>query len=83
MQSIHLLRLISTAQKFLNLLILMLFSASAIFFLFRLFYIGKMFPFGTLRSFFIWGNKEKFLGVRLGELGGLGMRIRLILVKNC
>ena len=59
-------RFFHCSKQFLNLLILMLFSASAIFFLFRLFYIGKMFPFGTLRSFFIWGNKNNIVQ---GEIG--------------
>ena len=61
MQSIHLLRLISTAQKFFNLLILMLFSASAI--LFHLFHIDKTFPF---EDFFHPRKQKKLLRASLG-----------------
>ena len=58
----HLLRLFSTAQKFLNLLILMLFSAAAIFY-FTSSMSVKRFP---LRTFFIQGNQKK---VAWGKIG--------------
>ena len=62
--AIHLSRcLFHYSRPFLNPLILMPFSTSALFF-FHLFHIVKMFPF---EDFFIQGNKQKKIGVRLGE----------------
>ena len=55
----------STAQNnFLNLSILMPFSASAVF-LFHLFHVSKTFPF---EDFFHWGNQKKSL--RVNKEGG-------------
>ena len=61
---IHLLRLFSIAQKFLNLLILMPFSAFAVF-CFTASTSAKRFP---LRSVFIQGNKQT-IKVTWGKTG--------------
>ena len=66
------------SKQFLNSLILMPFSASAIF-CFTSFTLAKHFPLGP---FFIWGSKNKSLGARLGEQGGWDTGIMLFLVKN-
>ena len=66
--------------EFLNLLILMSFSAFA--HLFHLFYTGKTFPFEDF--FHTRGKKKKrSLGVSSDEQGGWGMGVVPFLVKNC
>ena len=60
------------SKQFLNLSILMAFSASDRYFFFTSYTLAKCFP---LRTFFIWGNTEKSLGVRSGEKGGWGRGI--------
>ena len=61
--AVHVLRhFFRCPKQFLNSLILVPFSASAI--LFHLFHISKVFPF---EDFFHLGKQKKLLGVRLGE----------------
>ena len=78
----HLLRCVFHCSKqFLNSSILMLFGASAIFFLFHLFQIGKTFPF---ENFFHLGKpKKKSLGARMGDYRGWAWESCHFWVKNC
>ena len=74
-------RFFSTAPKqLLDLLILMPFSASAVF-CFTSSHVSKLFPF---EDFFSSGEtKQKSLGARSGEQGGWSTGVMLFLVKNC
>ena len=67
------------SKQFLNLWILVLFSASDIFCCIS-FRSAKHFP---SRTFFILGNKKKFFRSRSSEQGGWSTRVMPFLVKNC
>ena len=67
------------SKQFLNLLIVMPFSASAVF-LFYLFHISKTFPFEDF--FHPRKQQQKLLGVRSGEEGWWGTAVMLFLVKH-
>ena len=67
------------SKQFLNSLILMLFSASAIF-LFHLFHIGKLFPF---EDFFIWVNQKNVTWGKITWVEKVGHGVMPFLVKSC